>query len=118
MLLAAAVVVGDFGKFVWCTSGSCTLGLILTLGDPERETKRPLGLIILRGENIVSLTAEAPPSQTERRGDLIGSSGPGKAIPINRTGMVGSMALEGNGIQQAPMGLGVPNPNSMAPKSS
>lgn len=31
------------------------------LGDKEREIKRILGMVILRGEHIISLSAEAPP---------------------------------------------------------
>ena len=35
---------------------------LLGLGETDKEMKRALGLIILRGENIVSITAEAPPN--------------------------------------------------------
>jgi small nuclear ribonucleoprotein B and B' len=31
------------------------------LGIHEIETKRTLGMIIVRGDNIISLSAEAPP---------------------------------------------------------
>lgn len=33
----------------------------------QKQIKRTLGLVIIRGENIISLTAEAPPSQTFKK---------------------------------------------------
>lgn len=53
----------------------------------EKQIKRTLGLLIVRGENIVSLTAEAPPSQTHKRTDDTGAK-QGKAVSISRPGNV------------------------------
>lgn len=48
-------------------------------------------MIILRGENIVSITAEAQPQQQVKR-DLA-QAGLGKATAITRTGVVPTNAI-------------------------
>lgn len=48
----------------------------------EREEKRTLGLVILRGENVVSLQVEGPPPSNKPSSFL--SAGPGTATAAGR----------------------------------
>ena len=58
-------------------------------GEPDREIKRPLGLLIVRGDNIISISAEkAPNMYAEKRPELV-TLGPGKSLPIVRPGNLG-----------------------------
>lgn len=50
----------------------------------DREVKRALGLIILRGENIISFSAESPPSKNNELFENKNLNLDGKSMPINR----------------------------------
>lgn len=79
-------------------------------GEVDKEKKRSLGLIILRGENIVSFSAESPPSQNsdtfETKKEL-----EGKSIPIGRGNIVDQQ--KNPQMPNLMAGRGMPIPNQM-----
>ncbi|KAI9916229.1 hypothetical protein PsorP6_016701 [Peronosclerospora sorghi] len=84
-----------------------------SLVSEERVEKRHLGLVLLRGESVVSLTVDGPPLSKEN--DTVGPSGPGVARAAGRGIPAAPMGVPPMGLVAPMRGIGGPSPGMMQP---
>jgi len=85
----------------------------------EREEKRPLGLVLIRGECVVSLSVEGPPPAEDSRlkeGGASATAGPGRGVPSGRGIAVPPVSAAPMGLGGPVRGIGGPGPGSMQPQ--
>ena len=83
-------------------------------GENEREEKKILGFVVLRGENVMSFTPEAPPAATSAANKNVMATGPGKAAAAGRGGGA-ALGGAGGGLQAPLRGVGGPAAAQMQP---
>ena len=79
----------------------------------DREEKRYLGLIILRGDSVVSMTIEGPPPPEEET--KMQPGGPGKGVAAGRGLPAAPVSAAPMGLAGAVRGVGGPGGAMMAP---
>eukprot|EP00927_Polykrikos_kofoidii_P062884 TRINITY_DN57685_c0_g1_i1.p1 TRINITY_DN57685_c0_g1~~TRINITY_DN57685_c0_g1_i1.p1 ORF type:complete len:191 (-),score=28.88 TRINITY_DN57685_c0_g1_i1:110-682(-) len=83
--------------------------------DDEKEVKRTLGFVVLRGETIVSLMAEAPPPTGPKKAEI--QPGPGRGQVAGRGMPAAPLSSAPAGLAGPVRGIGGPAPIQMQPKA-
>eukprot|EP01068_Selenidium_serpulae_P009506 Selendium_serpulae@DN5249_c0_g1_i1.p2 len=84
-------------------------------GTEEKEMKRSLGFILIRGENIISMVAEAPPPAEPRQHGEQPLIGPGRGVAAGRGVTAAALTGAPAGLAGPVMGIGGPAPAKMLP---
>eukprot|EP00218_Dolichomastix_sp_CCMP3274_P010492 CAMPEP_0170143072 /NCGR_PEP_ID=MMETSP0033_2-20121228/9411_1 /TAXON_ID=195969 /ORGANISM="Dolichomastix tenuilepis, Strain CCMP3274" /LENGTH=210 /DNA_ID=CAMNT_0010379495 /DNA_START=41 /DNA_END=673 /DNA_ORIENTATION=- len=86
------------------------------MDEADREVRRVLGFVLIRGEEVVCLTIEGPPPQ--ERPKVVAPKGPGAGHPAGR-GIPAPMPGQAPAGLAGPVrGVGGPAPGSMQPLGS
>eukprot|EP00929_Paragymnodinium_shiwhaense_P023875 TRINITY_DN14844_c0_g1_i1.p1 TRINITY_DN14844_c0_g1~~TRINITY_DN14844_c0_g1_i1.p1 ORF type:complete len:191 (-),score=34.08 TRINITY_DN14844_c0_g1_i1:292-864(-) len=83
--------------------------------DDEKEVKRTLGFVVLRGETIVSLMAEAPPPTGPKKAEM--QPGPGRGQVAGRGMPAAPLSAAPAGLSGPARGVGGPAAIQMQPKA-
>lgn len=87
----------------------------------DREDRRTLGLVLLRGEEVISMTVEGPPPPEESRAKAVSAAamaGPGMGRAAGRGVNPSNLVQAQPGLSGPVRGVGGPAPGMMQPQIS
>ncbi|KAK8795457.1 hypothetical protein WA158_000114 [Blastocystis sp. Blastoise] len=106
------LILGDCEEFRKIKNSNAALNGIIE----EREEKKTLGLVLLRGETIISLQIEGPPPQEMSTQAALAT--PGQARAVGRGLTSGPVGAAPRGLNGPLKGLGGPTASMMMPTST
>jgi len=88
-------------------------------GGEEQMQRRALGLVLLRGEEVITLSVEAPPpNEGAVQRAQVAPKGPGAGMPAGRGMPMAPVGQPAPGLAGPVRGLGGPAPAMMQPRPS